>query len=67
MFFEKQLKLIMKENFNKEWNQIVEVEPLLWSHFVPTVHPNNDTSKRLLNDVYCELSDQDYLKKICNE
>jgi dynein heavy chain len=57
----------MKENFNKEWKDIVEVEPLLWSHFVPTVYPNNDTSKRILNDVYCELSDLENLKKVCNE
>ena len=37
----------MKENFNKEWGSVVEVEPLLFSHFVPTVYPNGDTSKRI--------------------
>ena len=37
----------MKKNFNKEWGSVVEVEPLLFSHFVPTVYPNGDTSKRI--------------------
>jgi len=45
----------------------VTVEPLLWAAFVPTVYPNNDTSKRMCSDVYCELNDLENLKKICNE
>jgi len=57
----------MKSNFNKEWSDIVTVEPLLWTSFVPTVYPGGDTSKRLMMDVYCELNDLDNLKKICNE
>lgn len=57
----------MKSNFNKDWSSIVTVEPLLWTSFVPTVHPNGDTNKRLMNDIYCELNDLDNLKKVCNE
>ena len=34
---------------------IVEVEPLLWASFVPTIYPNDDTSKRPLVDIYCEI------------
>lgn len=51
----------------QEWKNIVDIEPLLWTSFVPTVYPNGDTSKRQLTDVYCELSDLDNLKKVCNE
>jgi dynein heavy chain len=57
----------MREKFNKEWTNIVETEPLLWTSFVPTVYPNGDTSKRLLTDVLCELNDLENLKKVCNE
>ena len=34
---------------------IVEVEPLLWASFVPSIYPNDDKSKRPLSDIYCEL------------
>ncbi len=40
------MKEIIKEKFKKEWSSFVTVEPLLWSHFVPTIYPDGDTSKR---------------------
>jgi dynein heavy chain len=51
----------MKQNFNKEWKDLVEIEPLLWTSFVATVYPNGDTSKRLMSDIFCELTDLDNL------
>ena len=55
---------------------MVEVEPLLWASFVPSIYPNGDRSKRPLADVYCELvrsifllikNDLENLKRVCNE
>lgn len=40
---------------NKEWEIIVEVEPLLWASFVPTIYPNDDNTKSPLTSIYCEL------------
>ncbi len=48
----------MRKNFRREWRDLVTVEPLLWASFVPTLYPDGDTSKRRLNDIYCELSDR---------
>jgi len=67
LFFEQQIKNIIKSNFNKDWKDLVEIEPLLWTTFVPTVYPNGDTAKRLMNDVLCELTDLENLQKVCNE
>lgn len=47
------LKEIVKNNFRKEWSQLVTVEPLLWASFIPTIYPDGDTSKKPLNDIYC--------------
>jgi dynein heavy chain len=34
---------------------------------VPTIYPDGDTSKKPLNDIYCELTDREALKKKCYE
>lgn len=60
-FFDQQLQGLIKQNFNKDWGNIVNVEPLLWASFVPTIYPNGDTSKRMMQDIYCELNDLEYL------
>jgi dynein heavy chain len=61
------LKEQMQEKFKKSWEKIVECEPLLFASFVPTIHPEGDTSKRAFNDIYCELTDRDKLKKVCED
>ena len=43
----------------------MQVEPLLWASFVPTIYPDGDASKRPYSDVYCELTDREALKKKC--
>jgi len=40
-FFEGILKNIILTKFKREWNMIVNVEPLLWATFVPTIYPDN--------------------------
>jgi dynein heavy chain, axonemal len=57
----------MKKNFRRDWSELVTVEPLLWASFVPTLYPDGDTTKKKVNDVYCELSDREELKRICYE
>lgn len=54
-FFLTQLKSIVKQNFNKDWSSISESDVIIWASFVPTIYPNDDTSKKPLNDIYCEI------------
>lgn len=41
------------------------MEPLLWASFIPLIYPDGDKSKKPLNDVYCELTDREVVKKKC--
>lgn len=41
---------------------MVEVEPLLFASFVPLIYPDDDTTKKPLNDLYCELYDRKKVK-----
>lgn len=41
---------------------MVEVEPLLFASFVPTVYPDNDNTKKPYTDIYCELTDRKKVK-----
>ena len=66
-FFEKILKTLIKNNLKRDWESLVQVEPLLFASFVPTIYPDNDTSKRPLSDIYCELTDREMVKKKTNE
>ena len=63
--FDAILKNIMRTNFRREWSSLITIEPLLWASFVPTIYPDNDTTKRPLSDIYCELTDREALKKTC--
>jgi dynein heavy chain len=45
----------------------VKQEPLLWASYVPSIYPDNDKSKRPLQEVYCELNDLENVKKITYE
>ena len=56
------LKELIKEKFKKTWSSIVEVEPLLFASFVPLVYPDGDTTKKPMNDLYCELTDRAKVK-----
>ena len=60
--FDDLLKDVIKEKFKKEWNKVVEVEPLLFASFVPLVFPDDDTTKKPYSDVYCELYDRKKVK-----
>lgn len=66
-FYDQLLKGFIKANFKREWGELVQVEPLLWSHFVPTIYPDGDTTRKPLNDIYCELTNRDSLRTKCNE
>jgi len=54
----------MKEKFKKEWDKIVTVKPLLFASFTPLIYPDNDTSKKPWQDIYCELTDRSKVKKV---
>lgn len=58
------IKKIIKQTFNKDWKDLVKIEPLLWASFIPSIYPDNDKTKRPLSDVYCELNDLDNVKKV---
>ena len=60
--FDDLLKDVIKEKFKKEWNKIVEVEPLLFASFVPLIFPDDDTTKKPYSDLYCELYDRKKVK-----
>jgi dynein heavy chain len=57
----------MKEKFKKDWEKIVTIKPLLFGSFTPLIHPDNDTSKKPYQDVYCELTDRDKVKKVAEQ
>jgi len=56
---------MLRTNFKREWESLVQVEPLLWASFVPTIFPDGDTTKKPLNDIYCELTNRDSVKNKC--
>lgn len=60
------LNEIMVNNFRRDWNSLVEIQPLLWANFVPTLMKDGDPNKRISN-VYCELTDREILRKVCYE
>jgi dynein heavy chain len=39
----------------------------MWASFVPCIYPDGDTSRKALQDVYCEITDREALKKRCYE
>lgn len=66
-FFEGLLKDILKNNFKRDWNSLVTVEPLLFASFIPTIYPDGDKTRKPLNGIYCELTDRDAVKKKCHQ
>lgn len=60
------LKTKVKERFRKDYDKIVQVTPLLFASFVPTIYAETDVDKKkALQDIYCELSDRAKMKKKC--
>lgn len=62
--FMKLLKFTMKTHFGKEWENVVQVEPLIFGSFVPCIYPDDDKSKEPLKNLYCELMDRQQLKAV---
>ena len=61
------LKQKIKERFKKDYDKIVEVKPLLFASFVPTLYAEGDVDKKKpLGDVYCELTDRAKMEKKCD-
>ena len=56
---------MLKTNFKKDWSNLVQIEPLLFASFVPTIYPDGDKTRKPFNDIYCELVDRDAVKKKC--
>jgi len=65
--FDEMVKDIMKLSFKKDWDKIVTVKPLLFASFTPLVHPDDDETKKPFNDLYCELTNRDKVKKTCDD
>lgn len=61
--FQTLLNTLIKEKFKKDWNSLVQVEPLIFGSFVQMCYPNGDTTLKPYKDVYCELSDREKLSK----
>jgi len=61
--FDYMLKDIVKEKYKRDWHKMVEVEPLLFASYVPLIYPDGDTTKRPLQDLYCELTDRKKVKE----
>ena len=57
----------MVEKFKKKWDSIVKITPLLFASFTPLIHPDGDETKKPFNDIYCELTNRDKVKKIAEE
>ena len=55
----------MQETFKKDYDKLVEVKPLLFASYVPTIFPEGDETKKPYNDIYCELTDREKMKKVC--
>lgn len=63
------LKAKIKERFRgKDYDKIVEVKPLLFGSFVPTIYAEADTDKKkALKNIYCELSDRTKVRKVVED
>ena len=58
------LRVKVKERFKREYEKIVEVKPLLFASFVPTLYAEADVEKKKpLSDIYCEVTDRTRLQK----
>lgn len=60
-FFVGMLKDMLKTNFKRDWESLVQVEPLLWASFVPTIISDGENKKPLSN-IYCELTNREAMK-----
>lgn len=49
----------------KDLDNLIEVKPLLFGSFTPTIFPDGDESKKPLADIYCELTLRDLVRKNC--
>ena len=65
--FTEMVKEIVKSKFKRDWEDLVEVEPLLFGSFVPLCYPGGDKKKKPYVDVYCELDDREKVKKQAND
>lgn len=53
------LKTKVKERFKKDYEKIVEIKPLLFASFVPTLFREDDMEKKKpMADIYCELTNR---------
>lgn len=59
------LSEIVLKNFKRSLDEIVEIKPLLFSHFVPTIVKSEDDPSKKWPNIYCEITDRGDLKKIC--
>lgn len=58
------LKTKVKERFKKDYEKIVEVKPLLFASFVPTLYREDDVEKKKpIGDIYCELTNRPAMQK----
>lgn len=62
--FMKILKNTMKKGFDKDWENVVTVEPLIFCDFVKSLIPGEDKSKEPNKKIYCEVTDRAQLKSV---
>ena len=54
-----------KEKFKKTLDDLIQVKPLLFGSFTPTIYPDGDETKKPIPDIYCELIERNNVKKNC--
>jgi dynein heavy chain len=65
--FSELLQAFVKTSFKKDWEKLVTIKPLLFASFTPLIFPDGDDTKKPYNDVYCELTDREKVKKTCED
>ena len=61
----KLLKEKTLQKFKKSLEDLIEVKPLLFGSFTPTIYPDDDRTKKPIPDLYCELTERELVKKNC--
>lgn len=59
------LKEMVDRYFKRSLDEIIEVKPLLWSHFIPTILKSDDDPTKKIPNIYCEITNREDLVKIC--
>jgi dynein heavy chain len=66
-FFTGMLKDLLKANFKRDWDGLIQIEPLLFASFVPTIFTGDGDNRKALSNIYCELTNREAMKKAAED